>query len=80
MNNKVNMTIEVKNGKTYEVERVVEDRADVYESLARDMVNKKLCCCTYIKSIKRTQLYNGFEKIIVNYDNNVRTTYTIESH
>lgn len=80
MNNKVNMTIEVKNGKTYEVERVIEDRAEVYESLARDMVNKKICCCTYIKSIKRIQLYNGFEKIIVSYDNNVRTTYTIESH
>ena len=80
MNNKVNMTIEVKNGKTYEVTRVCEDRAYVYESLARDMVNKKICCCTYIKSIKRVNLYNGFEKIIVSYDNNVRTTYTIESH
>lgn len=80
MNNKVNMTIEVKNGKNYEVTRVFEDRAEVYESLARDMVNKKLCCCTYIKSIKRIQLYNGFEKIIVSYDNNVRITYTIESH
>jgi hypothetical protein len=80
MNNKVNMTIEVKNGKTYEVEGVVENRAEVYESLARDMVNKKLCCCTYIKSIKRIQLYNGFEKIIVTYDNDVRRVYIIESH
>ena len=80
MNNKVNMTVEVKNGKNYEVTRVCEDRAYVYESLARDMVNKKICCCTYIKSIKRVNLYNGFEKIIVSYDNNVRTTYTIESH
>ena len=80
MNNKVNMTIEVKKGKTYEVTNVVEDRTEVYESLARDMVNKKLCACTYIKSIKRIQLYNGYEKIIVNYDNNVRCIYVIESH
>lgn len=80
MNNKVNMTIEVKNGKTYEISSVNENRAEVYESLARDMVNKKLCACTYIKSIKRTQLYNGYEKIIVNYDNNVRCVYVIESH
>lgn len=29
MNNKVNMTIEVKNGKTYEVTNVIEDRAEV---------------------------------------------------
>ena len=80
MNNKVNMTIEVKNGKKYEVERVIENRAEVYESLARDMVNKKLCCCNYIKSIKRVNLYNGFEKIIVNYDNDVRRVYIIELH
>jgi hypothetical protein len=46
----------------------------------RDMVNKKICACTYIKSIKRTQLYTGFEKITVTYDNDVRRVYTIESH
>ena len=80
MNNKVNMTIEVKNGKTYEVTNVIEDRAEVYESLARDLINKKLCSCTYIKSIKRVNLYNGFEKITVTYDNDVRRIYVIESH
>ena len=80
MNNKVNMTIEVKNGKTYEVTRVVEDRVEIYESLARDLINKKINACTYIKSIKRVQLYNGFEKITVNYDNNVRRIYTIDSY
>ena len=80
MTNKVNMTIEVKNGKTYEAERIVEDCAEVYESLARDLISKKINACTYIKSIKRTPLYNGFEKITVTYDNDVRRVYTIESH
>ena len=80
MNNKVNMTIEVKNGRQYEVTRICEDRAEVYESLANDLINKKMCGCTYIKSVKRIQLYNGFIKIVVTYDNGVRTTYTIESH
>ena len=80
MNNKVNFVIEVKNGKNYEITRTCEDRAEVFEALARDLINKKICSCTYIKSIKRIQLYNGFEKIIVTYDNNVRTTYTIDSH
>ena len=80
MNNKVNMTIEVKNGRQYEVTRICENRAEVYESLSRDMINKKICGCTYIKSIKRVNLYNGFEKITVSYDNDVRRIYTIESH
>ena len=80
MNNTVNYTVEVKNGKTYEITRTCEDRAEVYESLARDMINKKLCGCTYITSIKRVNLYTGFEKITVNYNNGVRRVYTIESH
>lgn len=80
MNNKVNMTIEVKNGKTYEVTNVIEDRTEIYESLAHDLINKKLCSCTYIKSIKRVNLYTGFEKITVTYDNDVRRIYVIESH
>lgn len=80
MNDKVNMTIEVKNGKKYEVTNVIENRTEVFESLARDLVNKKLCACTYIKSIKRVNLYNGFEKITVTYDNDVRRIYVIESH
>ena len=80
MNNKVNMTIEVKNGKTYETTNVIEDRTEIYESLARDLISKKLCSCTYIKSIKRVNLYNGFEKITVTYDNDVRRIYVIESH
>ena len=80
MNNTVNMTIEVKNGKTYEVSRIIEDRAEVYESLARDLISKKINSCGYIKSIKRVQLYNGYEKITTTYDNGVRRIYTIESH
>ena len=80
MNNTVNYIVEVKNGKNYEITNTCTNCTDVYESLARDLINKKICQCSYIKSIKRTNLYNGFEKIIVTYDNNVRRTYTIVSH
>ena len=80
MNNTVNYTVEVKNGKTYEVTNTCTDRAEVYESLARDLISKKINACTYIKSIKRVNLYNGFEKITTTYDNNVRRVYIIESH
>lgn len=76
----VNFITEVKKGNKYEITRECNDSAYVYESLARDVIAKKINLCTYIKSIKRIQLYNGFEKIIVTYDNNCRCTYTIESH
>ena len=80
MNNTVNYVVEVKNGKTYEVTHTCNDVTEVYKSLTNDLVSKKLNNCTYIKSIKRTPLYNGFDRITVTYDNAVRRIYTIESH
>ena len=79
MNNTVNYTVEVKNGKKYEITNTCYDIAEVYKSLANDMISKKLNNCTYIRSIKRIPLYNGFDKITVSYDNDVRRIYVIES-
>ena len=79
MNNTVNYIVEVKNGKNYEITNTCNDVTEVYKSLANDMISKKLNQCTYIRSIKRIPLYNGFDKITVSYDNDVRRIYTIES-
>lgn len=75
----IQKVVEVKNGSKWEVTLTVSDEADVYKSLANDLVNKKLNKCTYIKSIKRTPLYNGFDEIRVVYDNGVRAIYTVEN-
>lgn len=72
--------IEVKaNGKWTE-SNVVNDVTEVYRRLSNDLINKKLNGATYIRSIRRTPLYNGFQKIVVFYDNNVRSTYIVENH
>ncbi len=76
----INVTTEVKKGKTYEATHTNDNVAEVYERLAQDLISKKLNGCRWIKSIKRVQLYNGFVKIIVTYDNDCRNTYTIASH
>ena len=52
---------------------------DIYKDIATAMINKKICKCTYIRRIERIQLYNGFQKIIITYDNNFRAIYIIES-
>lgn len=81
MNNQVNFVVEIKNNGKWEQTKTEQFSAEVvYQSLANDLIAKKLNNCTYIKSIKRTQLYNGFERITVTYDNDVRRIYTIESH
>ena len=77
-NETINYVVEVKEGRNWKEERFVTDALEVYKSLAEDMVHKKLNECTYIRSIKRTPLYNGFCKITVSYDNDVRRIYVIE--
>lgn len=56
------------------------NETDVYKSLSRDLIAKKINQCRYIKSIKRRQNYNGYITIIVTYDNNVRSVYTVKEY
>ena len=62
--------------KTYEV----TDEKEIYESLAHDLIAKKMNGCTWIKSIKRTQNYDGTITMTVVYDNNSRSLYTVADH
>lgn len=55
-----------------------EDYTTIYYSLARDLTAKKINGCTWIKSIKRVQLYTGYIKIIVTLFNGYRTIYTVK--
>ena len=56
-----------------------EDVAKVYKDLAEELINKKINACTYIKSIRREQLYNGFINITVLYDHGGKRIYTINN-
>lgn len=41
------------------------DRAEIYDRLAHELIAKNINKCQYIKRITRTNLYNGFIKIVV---------------
>lgn len=70
--------IEIKNGKKYEIESVTTDVTTIFESLARDLVAKKLQACTWITSIKDRTNYDGTRTITVTYNNGCRALYTIK--
>ena len=72
--------IEVKRGNVWDFCRREENPEEVYKKLASDMIAKKINKCTYITRITRSNLYNGYEKIYILYNNGVRVTYQIESH
>ena len=78
-NNTINMVTEVKENGKYKVSYTYDDALYIYDRLAHDMIAKKINRCTWITSIKRTPLYNGFDRITVTYNNKVRNIYTIES-
>ena len=80
MNNQVSCVVEVKEGKKWGTSLVIENPVEVYERLAQEMIAKKINACKYITSIKRVNLYNGFQRITVNYNNGVRAIYTIANH
>lgn len=73
-------TIELKNNKKWETSHIITDETEIYKSLANDMINKKLNNCAYIKSIKRTPLYDGTHKITVTYNNDCRAIYHVAEH
>ena len=74
----INKKVEVKENNKYTESFTTYDQLEVYRSLSQDLISKKLCNCSYIKSIRRVNNYNGTVKIIVTYDNECRSTYTIE--
>ena len=54
------------------------DREVVYKKLIDDLISKKINACRYIIRIERVNLYNGYERITVYYDNDSKTEYIID--
>lgn len=72
--------LQVRQGKSWTTTYTTDNETDIFKSLSNDLIAKKLCNCTYIRSIKRIQNYNGTITIIVTYDNETRSIYTIQDH
>lgn len=79
MDNIIKRIAQKKTGKTWSDTYIDTDTASVYKSLSHDLIAKKINACTYIKSIKRIQNYDGTNTVIVTYDNNTRSVYTIDN-
>lgn len=80
INSNVSRTIETKKGDKWFYGSTCRDPETVYESLANDLIAKKINQCSYIKSIRRRQNYNGTATITVVYSNNVRALYVVADH
>lgn len=80
MTKEISRTTEVKKSGKYVAEHTITDEKEVYEELALAMISKKINNCSWIKSIKRTPLYNGTQKITITFDNGCRNIYIVADH
>lgn len=75
----VNVVFQVKQGRNFVTTWRSDNAEEVYKRLSNVLVSKKLCNCTWVKSIKRVQRYTHVE-IIVTYDNDGRDIFTVPTH
>lgn len=54
------------------------DESKIWESLAKDLIAKKLHKATWIRSVRDSSNYDGTRDITVYYDNGVRSIYTVK--
>lgn len=73
------MTVYTKDGKTYNESLTTDDKLTVYQRLTENLIAKKINACTYIRSIKRMNLYNGFQRLTVYMDNGVKVEYIVKN-
>ena len=80
MEHTVKVVFEKKQGKEFIPTWETTDEKQIYDDLSHELISKKINNCSWIGSIKRTPLYDGYQKIIVTYDHGGRRIYTVTSH
>ena len=70
--------VETKRNGKWEVSLTVTDKNEIWESLAKDLIAKKIHKATWIKRVQDKPNYDGTRNITVTYDNNVRSIYTVQ--
>ena len=73
------LTVYIKEGKNYIETYSTTDAETIYKRLAAELIAKKINCCNWIRSIKRVNLYNGYQKIIVLETNNCKSEFIIKN-
>jgi hypothetical protein len=72
------LTVYIKENGRYIENYSTTDASRIYQLLTNDLISKKINCCKWIKSIKRENLYTGYQKITVFQDNGCKSEYIIK--
>ena len=72
------LTVYIKENNKYIETYSTVDPLIIYQRLTNSLIAKKINACQWIKSIKRVNLYNGYQKIIVLENNGCKSEYIIK--
>lgn len=73
------LTVYIKENKKYIEVYATTDTETIYKRLTGELIAKKINACQYIRSIKRENLYTGYQKIIVLETNGIKAEYIIKN-
>ena len=72
------LTVYVKENNKYIETYATTDIETIYRRLTEELIAKKINSCKWIQSIKRNNLYNGYQKITVHETNGIKAEYIIK--
>jgi hypothetical protein len=72
------LTVYVKENNKYIETYTTTDAETIYRRLTEELIAKKINCCKWIQSIKRVNLYTGYQKITVHETNGIKAEYIIK--
>ena len=72
------LTVYIKENNKYVETYTTTNFEIIYRRLTEELIAKKINRCKYIQSIKRTNLYNGYQQITVYETNGIKAEYIIK--
>ena len=73
------LTVYIKENNKYIETYATTDALTIYQRLTDTLIAKKINCCNWVRSIKRVNLYNGYQKITVLENNGCKSEYIIKN-
>lgn len=78
MKRQIERRFEVKEGRTWRTTYRTEDQAEIYKSLAQELMNSKIFHSSYYKRMEQRNNYDG-TRTVTFYQDNGKSVYIIEA-
>lgn len=72
------LTVYIRENNKYIETYATTDPETIYRRLTNTLIAKKINCCKWVRSIKRVNLYNGYQQITVLENNGCKEEYIIQ--